>query len=141
MVTNYRLTLTYLDHIAQFCVCTSERERERDHTRCFILLRSCIVKHLICVCLQPDSVKLNAIIEKTALFISQQGAQMEILLKMKQANNPQFQFLSFDSLLHPYYRHLLMAIKTGRYRPKTQEQDKEGLYMLLMSDTNLVFIR
>ncbi|KDR07998.1 hypothetical protein L798_02448, partial [Zootermopsis nevadensis] len=74
----------------------------------------------------PDSVKLNAIIEKTALFISQQGAQMEILLKMKQANNPQFQFLSFDSQLHPYYRHLLMAIKTGRYRPKTQEQEKEG---------------
>jgi hypothetical protein len=74
----------------------------------------------------PDSVKLNAIIEKTALFISQQGAQMEILLKMKQANNPQFQFLSFDSSLHPYYRHLLMAIKTGRYRPKTREQNKEG---------------
>ncbi|KAJ4445452.1 hypothetical protein ANN_07258 [Periplaneta americana] len=74
----------------------------------------------------PDSVKLNAIIEKTALFISQQGAQMEILLKMKQANNPQFQFLSFDSPLHPYYRHLLMAIKTGRYRPKTQQQEKEG---------------
>lgn len=88
-----------------------------------------ITKCLICTCFQPDSVKLNAIIEKTALFISQQGAQMEILLKMKQANNPQFQFLSFDSQLHPYYRHLLMAIKTGRYRPKTQEQEKEGLYM------------
>ena len=86
---------------------------------------------LFYTCLQPDSVKLNAIIEKTALFISQQGAQMEILLKMKQANNPQFQFLSFDSSLHPYYRHLLMAIKTGRYRPKTREQNKEGLYMLL----------
>lgn len=77
--------------------------------------------------------KLNAIIEKTALFISQQGAQMEILLKMKQANNPQFQFLSFDSPLHPYYRHLLMAIKTGRYRPKTQQQEKEGEHLAVTS--------
>lgn len=47
---------------------------------------------------------------------------MEVLLKMKQANNPQFQFLSFGSALHPYYRHVYMAIKTGRYRPQTQQQ-------------------
>ncbi|XP_067015704.1 splicing factor, suppressor of white-apricot homolog [Anabrus simplex] len=73
----------------------------------------------------PETVKLNAIIVKTAMFISQQGAQMEILLKMKQANNPQFQFLAFDSPLHPYYRHLLMAIKTGRYRPSCANKTKE----------------
>lgn len=61
--------------------------------------------------------KHNAIIEKTAMFINNQGPQMEILLKMKQAGNPQFNFLSFDNPLHNYYRHLLMAIKGGRYKP------------------------
>nr|XP_018913320.1 PREDICTED: splicing factor, suppressor of white-apricot homolog [Bemisia tabaci] len=70
----------------------------------------------------PEKTKLNAIIERTAQFICEQGAQMEVLLKMKQANNPQFQFLSFGSALHPYYRHVYMAIKTGRYRPQTQQQ-------------------
>ncbi|XP_046386073.1 splicing factor, suppressor of white-apricot homolog isoform X3 [Ischnura elegans] len=73
----------------------------------------------------PETVKSNAIIEKTAMFINEQGAQMEILLKMKQAKNPQFQFLSFDDPLHSYYRHLLMAIKTGRYRPKPPKEEEE----------------
>ncbi|XP_071443188.1 splicing factor, suppressor of white-apricot homolog [Hetaerina americana] len=73
----------------------------------------------------PETVKANAIIEKTAMFINEQGAQMEILLKMKQAKNPQFQFLSFDDPLHSYYRHLLMAIKTGRYRPKPPKEEAE----------------
>nr|CAD7410507.1 unnamed protein product [Timema cristinae] len=75
----------------------------------------------------PETVKLNAIIEKTALFICQQGPQMEILLKMKQDKNPQFKFLSFDSTLHPYYRHLLMAMKTGRYRPQNQDKKNESV--------------
>ncbi|CAG2059523.1 unnamed protein product [Timema podura] len=75
----------------------------------------------------PETVKLNAIIEKTALFICQQGPQMEILLKMKQDKNPQFKFLSFDSTLHPYYRHLLMAMKTGRYKPQNQDKKNESV--------------
>nr|CAD7416286.1 unnamed protein product [Timema poppensis] len=75
----------------------------------------------------PETIKLNAIIEKTALFICQQGPQMEILLKMKQDKNPQFKFLSFDSTLHPYYRHLLMAMKTGRYRPQNQDKKNESV--------------
>lgn len=81
----------------------------------------------------PETKKLNAIIEKTAMFINQQGPQMEILLKMKQASNRQFDFLSFSSPLHPYYRHLLMVIKSGRYRPvslieETSIQDEQKAY-------------
>ncbi|KAK3927052.1 Protein suppressor of white apricot [Frankliniella fusca] len=73
----------------------------------------------------PERTKLNAIIEKTAAFINAQGPQMEIILKMKQANNPQFSFLSFDCPLHAYYRHVLMAIKTGRYLTRQQRDQQE----------------
>lgn len=63
--------------------------------------------------------KQHAIIEKTARFIATQGAQMEILIKAKQANNAQFDFLSQGGQLQPYYRHLLAAIKQGKYAPST----------------------
>lgn len=42
---------------------------------------------------------------------------MEIVLKTKQANNPQFNFLKYDDYLNPYYRHLITMIKSGKYRP------------------------
>ncbi|CAF3763277.1 unnamed protein product [Rotaria socialis] len=65
----------------------------------------------------PESIKLNAVIEKTASFVSTSGLQMEIVLKTKQANNPQFDFLKYDHYLNPYYRHLIIMIKSGKYRP------------------------
>lgn len=74
---------------------------------------------------QPTSKKHFAIIEKTASFIHSQGAQMEILLKMKQAANPHFGFLSFDNPLYPFYRHVLSAIQSGRYIPGTYEKTSE----------------
>ncbi|CAB3369997.1 Hypothetical predicted protein [Cloeon dipterum] len=64
----------------------------------------------------PPNMKQHAIIEKTALFISQQGGQMEVLLKAKQAGNPQFGFLSFNDELHPYYKIVLTAIRNNRYK-------------------------
>ncbi|XP_011345845.1 splicing factor, suppressor of white-apricot homolog isoform X2 [Ooceraea biroi] len=73
----------------------------------------------------PETQKLNAIITKTALFISQHGTQLEILIKTKQANNPQFAFLSIDEPLHRYYKHMLDAIKNGKYIPEKQPEKEE----------------
>lgn len=71
---------------------------------------------------------MNAIIEKTALFISKHGAQMEVLLKAKQAHNPQFEFLSYDRPLYPYYQHVLSAIRSCRYNPTLTNDSAEGNY-------------
>nr|CAG4638514.1 EOG090X07RL [Cyclestheria hislopi] len=73
----------------------------------------------------PPTQKLARIIEKTANFISSQGAQMEIVLKAKQANNPMFQFLHFDSALHPFYRHILTAIRSGSYVVSVEEESAD----------------
>ncbi|KYN38034.1 Protein suppressor of white apricot [Trachymyrmex septentrionalis] len=74
----------------------------------------------------PETQKLNAIIMKTALFISQHGSQLEILIKTKQANNPQFAFLSIDEPLHQYYKYVLDAIKSGKYNPEKQPEKEES---------------
>ncbi|CAG9858209.1 unnamed protein product [Phyllotreta striolata] len=65
---------------------------------------------------KPKTVKENARIEKTALFVCKQGPQMEILIKAKQSNNPQFGFLNQDNSLYKFYRHVLVAFKNGRYQ-------------------------
>lgn len=65
---------------------------------------------------QPATVKTHNIIERTANFVCQQGAQFEIVLKAKQAGNSQFDFLRFDHYLNPYYKHVLRAMKEGRYQ-------------------------
>ncbi|CAF0952832.1 unnamed protein product [Didymodactylos carnosus] len=71
----------------------------------------------------PESIKLNAVIEKTAVFVASHGLQMEIVLKTKQAKNSQFDFLKYDNYLNPYYRHLIMMIKSGKYRPDIDNTD------------------
>ncbi|KAL3243394.1 hypothetical protein MRX96_047453 [Rhipicephalus microplus] len=73
----------------------------------------------------PPTMKLHAIIEKTALFVSQHGAQMEILVKTKQAGNSQFAFLSFDHPLNVYYRFLVEQIKCGTYVPVEEPTGNE----------------
>lgn len=63
----------------------------------------------------PPTVKLNQIIEKTAKFIANQGIQMEILLKTKQAANPQFNFLNHDGQFNAYYKHIMSMMKNNTY--------------------------
>uniref|UniRef100_A0A8D8CNG4 Protein suppressor of white apricot n=1 Tax=Culex pipiens TaxID=7175 RepID=A0A8D8CNG4_CULPI len=74
----------------------------------------------------PETMKEHAIIEKTAKFIASQDSQMEILLRAKQAGNPQFGFLSPGGKLYRYYRHVLMAIKTNRYPEEVPEKEAEA---------------
>lgn len=58
---------------------------------------------------------------------------MEILIKAKQANNPQFSFLSIDGRLHPYYRYMLNAIKSGKYNPEKQpEKEESGTHIFFL---------
>jgi hypothetical protein len=71
----------------------------------------------------PPSLKLNQIIEKTAKFISSQGPQMEILLKTKQAGNPQFDFLNHNGQYNSYYKHIQSMMKAGTY-PWPEESEK-----------------
>ncbi|KAM9820779.1 splicing factor, suppressor of white-apricot homolog [Neosynchiropus ocellatus] len=75
----------------------------------------------------PATVKTHNIIERTANFVCQQGAQFEIVLKAKQAGNSQFDFLRFDHYLNPYYKHILRAMKEGRYNlASNSKQDEQG---------------
>ncbi|EFA12338.2 Protein suppressor of white apricot-like Protein [Tribolium castaneum] len=73
----------------------------------------------------PKTVKENIRIEKTALFVCKQGPQMEILIKAKQADNPQFGFLNQGHNLYKYYRHVLAAIKSGRYQVTSTTKKEE----------------
>lgn len=70
--------------------------------------------------------KQHAIIEKTARFIASQGVQMEILLKAKQSNNVQFEFLSQSSTLNPYYKYVISSIKDGSYPQRVEPKDKDN---------------
>ncbi|KAK6305223.1 hypothetical protein J4Q44_G00240030 [Coregonus suidteri] len=73
----------------------------------------------------PATTKTHAIIERTANFVCQQGAQFEIVLKAKQSGNSQFDFLNFEHYLNPYYKHILKAMKEGRYTPASDKQDSQ----------------
>ncbi|CAG9559007.1 unnamed protein product [Danaus chrysippus] len=87
----------------------------------------------------PQTQKQNAIIEKTAKFIAHQGTQMEILIKAKQGDNPQFEFLNKDSSLHPYYTALIALVKAGKWPEKAEvvedkhETNEEYLHPSLAS--------
>ncbi|GMI63766.1 hypothetical protein like AT5G55100 [Hibiscus trionum] len=55
----------------------------------------------------PPTEKVHQIIARTALFVSKHGGQSEIVLRVKQGDNPTFGFLMPDHPLHPYFRFLV----------------------------------
>ena len=56
---------------------------------------------------QPSLRTLANCIEKTAEFICAQGAQMEILMRAKDTENPKFQFLNPGNPYHAIYKQVL----------------------------------
>jgi len=50
---------------------------------------------------------VHQIIARTALFVSEHGGQSEIVLRVKQGDNPTFGFLMPDHHLHSYFRYLV----------------------------------
>jgi len=59
----------------------------------------------------------NTVIEKTAIFIAEKGAQMEIIVNAKQKSNKRFRFLDFEHPLHKYYKHVLKMVREKKYVP------------------------
>lgn len=57
--------------------------------------------------MQPPTEKVHQIIARTAIFVSKHGGQTEIILRVKQGDNPTFGFLMPDHHLHAYFRYLV----------------------------------
>ncbi|TYH74923.1 hypothetical protein ES332_D05G437700v1 [Gossypium tomentosum] len=55
----------------------------------------------------PPTKKVHQIMARTAIFVSKHGGQSEIVLRVKQGDNPTFGFLMPDHRLHPYFRFLV----------------------------------
>jgi len=69
---------------------------------------------------------------RTAIFVSEHGGQSEIVLRVKQGDNPTFGFLMPDNQLHPYFRFLvdhpqLLKSDSMQDEKKSDDQGNEAL--------------
>ncbi|GAB2230517.1 hypothetical protein Drorol1_Dr00014786 [Drosera rotundifolia] len=55
----------------------------------------------------PPTEKMHQIIARTSTYVSEHGGQSEIVLRVKQGDNPTFGFLMPHHHLHPYFRYLV----------------------------------
>ncbi|CAN1789676.1 Protein suppressor of white apricot [Linum perenne] len=76
----------------------------------------------------PPTEKLHLIIARTAMFVSTHGGQSEIVLRVKQGNNPSFGFLMPDHDLHPYFRFLVdhQELLKSDINGKSAEEDNKS---------------
>lgn len=66
-----------------------------------------VFEESFCYFVQPPTEKVHQIIARTAMFVGKHGGQSEIILRVKQGDNPTFGFLMPDHHLHPYFRFLV----------------------------------
>ena len=72
---------------------------------------------------EPPSLRTLAnVLEKTAEFIAKNGAQMEILMRAKEAGNLKFQFLNPDNPYHPIYKQVLEKKRERNKNPYLYNQ-------------------
>eukprot|EP00300_Choanocystis_sp_HF-7_P017019 c19613_g1_i3.p1 GENE.c19613_g1_i3~~c19613_g1_i3.p1 ORF type:complete len:319 (+),score=23.70 c19613_g1_i3:304-1260(+) len=66
----------------------------------------------------PEDERLRAIIERTANFITEQGAEKEEAIRVRQCGNPNFSFLFPEGQYHAYYKHRLtrLALSNDHFR-------------------------
>ncbi|KAI7735607.1 hypothetical protein M8C21_030770 [Ambrosia artemisiifolia] len=75
----------------------------------------------------PPTEKVHQIIARTALFVSKNGGQSEIILRVKQGDNPTFGFLMPDHHLHPYFRFLVDNQDLLHSKDNGQTENKEKI--------------
>ena len=69
----------------------------------------------------PRTQRQFDVLERTAKFLAPLDAQMEILLRTKQAANPWMRFLEPGHRLNPFYRHVKQLIVSGSYTPRPRD--------------------
>ncbi|XP_021852736.1 uncharacterized protein [Spinacia oleracea] len=86
----------------------------------------------------PPADKVHQIIARTALFVGEHGGQSEIVLRVKQGDNPTFGFLMPHHHLHPYFRYLvdhlelLKADHDGKLQKEKSNEDQTGGALTLL---------
>lgn len=78
--------------------------------------------------MQPPTEKVHQIIARTATFVSKHGGQSEIVLRVKQGDNPTFGFLMPNHHLHPYFRFLVdhQDLLQSDIEGKNEPEDQMG---------------
>ncbi|XP_050368424.1 uncharacterized protein LOC126786608 isoform X2 [Argentina anserina] len=75
---------------------------------------------------QPETEKIHQIIARTAMFVAKHGGQSEIVLRVKQGDNPMFGFLMPDHHLHAYFRFLIDHQELLKEGISVQEEKKNN---------------